>query len=487
VVRSFRSLIVSILALWKGLSQKQVGARSGIPPKQISYHLGKEEDLEEKIYDRLLVSLRGRPAEVAVVTGALESLQALEDHGDLTEEERDEVEAGVLEITGRVRPVLAAAVRGSRTAPPLDEYPQPAHREAARWQAGEQWALLKKLSETERSAVIRVSREHWSWALMEKVCDESVVQASRKVDRAASLARLAREIAGKVQGPEGWLNRVRGYAAGHAGNISRVAGELNASEADFAEARPLWEAGADPDGVLDPGRLLDLEASLRRDQRRFEEALDLLDRARVLSRCPAYTLINKGFTLEVMGDYNRAIETLLEAQLLIDREREPRLFYMVRFNLAVTYTHLNRYGEASELVQQVRELATERGDENQVSRVTWLDGRIAAGLGRSEQARGLLKQAREEFAARSLGYDVALALLEEAALLLDEGRTVETKILAKGLTVVFKSKGVHREALAALRLFQEAAEDETATAGLTRRVLGYLFRARYDQGLQFEL
>jgi len=66
------------------------------------------------------------------------------------------------------------------------------------------------------------------------------------------------------------------------------------------------------------------------------------------------------------------------------------------------------------------------------------------------------------------------------------GRTSEVKTLAQKLAAVFASEGVHREALAALRLFQEAAEREVATAELSRRVLRYLFRARYDQGLRFE-
>jgi hypothetical protein len=85
-----------------------------------------------------------------------------------------------------------------------------------------------------------------------------------------------------------------------------------------------------------------------------------------------------------------------------------------------------------------------------------------------------------------MSYDVALTLLEEAILLLEEGREAEVKLLAKELEKVFESKGVHREALAALRLFQEAAEREEATPELARRVLNYLFRARHDQGLRFE-
>jgi hypothetical protein len=116
----------------------------------------------------------------------------------------------------------------------------------------------------------------------------------------------------------------------------------------------------------------------------------------------------------------------------------------------------------------------------------WLEGRILAGLGRPAEGRRLLAEARQRFAAEQMFYDVALALLDEAGLLLDEGRTKEVKVLTLELTEVFQSKGVHREALAALRLFQEAAEREAATAELARRVLRYLFRARHDQGLRFD-
>jgi hypothetical protein len=86
-----------------------------------------------------------------------------------------------------------------------------------------------------------------------------------------------------------------------------------------------------------------------------------------------------------------------------------------------------------------------------------------------------------------MGYDVALALLEEAVLLLEERRTAEVKELAGDLVKVFESKGVHREAVAALLLFQEAAESETATAELGRRLLAFLHRSRHDPDLRFAL
>jgi hypothetical protein len=186
-----------------------------------------------------------------------------------------------------------------------------------------------------------------------------------------------------------------------------------------------------------------------------------------------------------MAEYKLSVETLLQAAPLVERHGDPRLLYMLRFNLAVNFCHTGRYIEAIELMEQVREMATSRGDEIEILRVIWLDGRIAAGMGRNTEARVLLAQARHEFAARRMGYDVALALLEEAVLLLEEGQREEVKKLSRGLATVFKSNGMHREALAALRLFQEAVERETATADLVRRVLRFLYRARYDQGLRF--
>ena len=138
------------------------------------------------------------------------------------------------------------------------------------------------------------------------------------------------------------------------------------------------------------------------------------------------------------------------------------------------------------MLDEVRALTVSRGDEIESIRVVWLQGRIAAGLRQTGEARNFLAQARREFAARKMDYDVALSLLEEAALLLAERRTAEVKGLAGELAVVFDSRGVHREALAALRLFQQAAEMEQATAELARRILRFLFRAQYDQGLRFE-
>ncbi|HYX22532.1 MAG TPA: hypothetical protein VFC23_00125 [Thermoanaerobaculia bacterium] len=484
--RSFRPLIVSILALWKGLSQKEIGARAGLRAKRVSANL-KKMDVEDELYEQLLRGVEGRPAGVAIVTACLEALAALEEDGELTAEERDEIETGVLEGSRLFRADLIARAWRSRGAPAWDDYPRPAELETARWHAGEQWSLLAEMPEEEQVAAVRVTRDFQNWALMELVCGESEVQASRDVERAAGLARLAGEIAERVGGPEGWQRRVRGYAAAHGPNVLRVRGKLKAADAAFEEAKSLWLSGSDPDAVLDPGRLLDLEASLRRGQRRFGEALDRLAEALIVGRSPERYLVKKGINFLAMGEYDKAVEALLQAQPLVEERGDARLANILSHNLASAFTHLGRYGEAAEVGRRVRAVAAEMGDEIGLLRGLWLEGRIAAGLGRRDEALRLLEQARREFAARAMWYDVALALLETAALWLDQGQTAKVKALARDLEDVFKSEGVHREALIALRLFQEAVEHENATAELARRVLGYLFRARHDQGLRFKL
>jgi hypothetical protein len=478
-----RSLTIKMLALAKELSLKQVAARAGFSQARLSNMLG--SGLGDDHYERLLGAVEARPALEWATVEYLERLAALEAKGELTPGECDVVERWAVEVARLLRAAFTEAALRSREEPPADLYPRPEEVEPARWPAGVLLAILKKLPAPHRPVVVKVAREFQTWALAERCCEASVDAASRDLDEAAYWAEAAREIAREVQGPEEWRRAVRGWVEGHAANICRVKGDLDEARAGIEEAKQLWQAGSDPDQVLDPGRLLDLEASLCRAERRFEEALDLLDRARGLSRKPVHTLIAKGFTLEVMGEYERAKETLLEAEPLLDRESEPRLWYKQRFNLAVLSTHLAEYSHASELAGQVRDVVIDLGDEIFLSKLLWLDGRIAAGLGRRAEALALLRQARRDLAARGMWYDVALALLEEAALLLDERKTVEVKSVAANLKAVFASKRVEREALAALRLFHQAAEREEATAALARRLLAFLFRARHDPGLPF--
>lgn len=481
-------LILWFLAAWRDLTHKEIAARSGRTPGQIDQLLSRKRNtpVEETDFQQLLAALRVQPTHAAITAGWLESLAALDAEDGLTPGEREAVELWLL---GDVRERRRAAVeiaRRSRVAPPLDEYPRPEHVAPARWRAGIQLVILRGLTNPERLAAVKSIRRFQIWSLAEAVADESTRCASKDLEMADAWARLAVEIAERVQGPKGWQKRVRGYAAAAGPNVRRVEGRLEAAEAGLAAANELWLAGSDPDGILDPGRLLAIEGSLRRAQRRFDESLDRLARARQVSHYPGRVLIKRGFTLEVMGEYEGAIETLREAETLLGPGDEPRLWNTLDFNLAVNYSHLGRFREAIELVERARPRAVQLRDELDLIRFDWLSGRIAAGLGDTRKARSLLETALDGFRSRKLWYDVALAFLELAGLLLREGKKAEVRALTPILVDVFKSKKVYVEALKALRCFLDAAESGTADEELARRILRFLFRARHDQGLRFE-
>ena len=259
---------------------------------------------------------------------------------------------------------------------------------------------------------------------------------------------------------------------------------------EIFQVRWLWQAGEDcPIPLLEESRLLDLKASLRRSQRRLPEALELLDRALAADERGAYTghlLIKRAKTLEEMGEMETAIAVLQEAEPFTKSERDPRLFLCLKHNLADYLSKVRRYEEAESLLPEVRAICARLGNELDGVRFRWVEGRIADGLGRTTQAIEILTQVRADFASRNMDYDTALVSLELATIFAREGRTDAVKALARHMAPIFQAQGVHREALAALALFRQAAESEEVTADLARRLLDYLHRARQDPKLRFE-
>jgi hypothetical protein len=82
--------------------------------------------------------------------------------------------------------------------------------------------------------------------------------------------------------------------------------------------------------------MLDLEASLRREQRLFAEAHALLDRAldaRPEGTAAARVLLIKAKTYEEEKGYVRAVATLREAAPLVEAAGDPRLTLVLRSNL----------------------------------------------------------------------------------------------------------------------------------------------------------
>jgi tetratricopeptide (TPR) repeat protein len=241
-----------------------------------------------------------------------------------------------------------------------------------------------------------------------------------------------------------------------------VHGRLKEAAAAFDAAKRLWETGEGADGgLLDAGRVLDLESSLLRDQRRLAEALDLIDRA--LSLGPAGTaaarlLVKRAKVLEEQKDYAAAVAALRRAEALFELEDDPRLFLCLRFNLAEYLLRLGRAAEGLALLPGVRALAAQLSNGLDGVRLRWLEGRTSAALGRTPEALAALGEVQADFLRRGILYDAALVTLELSALLARQGRHGEARRLARRLAEVFSRQEVPVEAARSLRLFWEMAD-----------------------------
>jgi transcriptional regulator with XRE-family HTH domain len=468
-----------------GWSEHELARALGVSPALISGYEQGEKPLSRERLEELLAVLEIPPE---AIDGSLYALELAFP--------RDAPPGSPVDPTSAERRSLQrmAAVAGQRMAEAvrerLTQNLQQWRAARARRQAGELWKTLQKLPPRRRRAAVEREEQYWTWAVAERLCEESARAAAHRADGAVELASLALRVAELSPGSETWRSRLQGYAWAFVANARRVHGDLPGAEEAFLRSDHLWAAGADADpGLLDAARLLDLKASLRSYQGRLDEALALLDQAlrpNVSKEARGRILIKKATNLELMGEYERAIATLREADLLMEGSLGSRPAWLVRFTLVANLRQLGRYEEAEALLPEVRDWAIALSNELDLVRVLWLEGEIAAGLGRSEEALPALEQVRRYFTSNRIAYDAALASLEVSVLYLEQERTSEVRGLAAEMLWIFKAQGVHQEALAALRLFCEAADKEEATAELARRVAEYLGRARNNPGLRFE-
>ena len=378
--------------------------------------------------------------------------------------------------------VTAAALRAA--APLLLELAalgQGGPRAEDRGWAAAQWEGMKDLPLQKQEMLIDTLEDERIWALGELLGLASVAAAADRADQALELAQLDLRAAQRIA--EGsWRSLNEGLSWAYLGNARRVAGTLPAAREAFQASDRLWEAGAggDPSGLLDATRRLDLKASLLMDDDKFAEALKLLEQAIAESRSDAARarlLLKQSTAFVLMGDAKCVVEVLERAAPLIDEKREPRLLWVHHLNLAVGFCDLQRYGEAQALLPRIREMVAELGKELDATRTLWLEGKIKAGFGFTEEACAAFEQVRQVFADQQITYDSAVVTLELAVLHLKEGRTAEVQELTRQLLPLFQAQKVSRKALATIKLFCEAVEKETLTAEVAQGLLADLRRA----------
>jgi|CXWL01.1.fsa_nt_gi tetratricopeptide (TPR) repeat protein len=346
------------------------------------------------------------------------------------------------------------------------------------------------------------TRQHWMvensaryqiYGLAEHLLAECRERWSEDPVRAEEMAELALTVTQRLD-PQlhGWglINDLMAECWAYIANCRRIGSDLRRVAEAFEIAEGYRQRGTGD--AVEEAALLDLKASYLRDQRRFDEATGTLERVIELYRAAndqhlvGRVLIQKAILLHELGDADGAIESLSEAQHLVDIEREPQLAFTLKNNLALYLAEIGRASEASHLLPELRELARRVGTRLQRLRFLWVEGLVCSRLGQHGLAEAVLRQARDGFIEAGIGYDAALVSLDLAQVLLETGRSDEAKDLARQMVPIFTSRDVHREALAALAVFQRAIDDETATLALAREVADYLQRARHNPSLRYQ-
>jgi transcriptional regulator with XRE-family HTH domain/tetratricopeptide (TPR) repeat protein len=352
------------------------------------------------------------------------------------------------------------------------------------------WARTKSLSRQGQLEALRGAPPEAQWAVCELLCSESQRLCGEDPVKAASLCELALAAANLATGGENVRAKLRGIAWAHFGNALRAQDDFEGAERAFVCADEMWKAGEGvADGLLEEGLIFALKASLRRDQRRFEEAKDLLEGASLLAIGLTFriqVMVSKAKLLEEMGDLEEAVALLEQVKEAASPKEEARILFPIWQNLAHTLSKLERFEAAAALLPQARAYLLKAGGELNRVRLLWTEGRVTAGLGDVKAGIALLARVRGEYASRDMAYDVALVSLETAVLYASLGRTEQVKTLARHMTPIFQAHAIHREALAALTLFRQAAERERVTERFARDVLSYLGKARYNPELRFE-
>ena len=333
-----------------------------------------------------------------------------------------------------------------------------------------------------------------SRTLCEILLQESFEAGFRDVVRSLDLARLAVALVGFLGeescGSTEILDSLKARAWAQLGNAFRVNQDHQSAESTFTHTEPYLSVPGRI-GLIDKARVLDLLASLRKDQRRFAEAGQILDRVGSIYRrlgqwhLLGRTLHQKAVVMGDAGDNETEMNLLRRALDLLDPQEDPRIFLAARHNLIIALNDSGRSREAFALLFHTRPLYLKMGDRMNLLRLRWTEGLVARGLQRNDQAEAAFREVRDAFLDLGLSYDAAVAALDLASIYVLQGKNQEVCQIAEETLGIFQANDLHREAIMALMMFLSAARQEQAGVELVQQVSNFLKQSRNDPEMRF--
>ena len=353
-----------------------------------------------------------------------------------------------------------------------------------------QWSSLDPLLPEERVALALRDKAFHHWGFYRALLDASRWYCLRDPKEAVEIVTLALAVAALVDpagvgGDEAAIDlRAKGWAI--LGNARRLASDLDGARQALNQAWQLNEEGTgDP---LEKAQIISLDASWIRGMGEFETAEAALEEAlRIYTTAGDNHM--QGRTLLQMGDAIgyahplRGIAYIRRALALINTTREPRLELCAQHDLAHFLNDADQPQAALAVLERARPLYKQFPDEHTQLRLHWLQGKIARGLGHLDEATHTLRQVWDEFNARDRHQDLVIVSIDLADAYVALGKHASAARLAGEVYPIMARWQLHRPALAAWLILQNALELRQADELFSR--LRVYYRRHWNKAAEF--
>jgi AraC-like DNA-binding protein/tetratricopeptide (TPR) repeat protein len=361
---------------------------------------------------------------------------------------------------------------------PLDWRPEDGAEAAARLLAVSVWETLEGRSPEEQEELVRTSLRLDSPALFELLSEKSREHGRRDRQRGVELAELALasvEACAEELGDRAVDLRALGWA--RLANALLFAGEIKKAERAMLRAESEWTSSRGENDYGVEAEILALKGVLRQHQRRFEEALDLINESialcRVLRRERLLTqLLLQRVTLMIYSETAEgALPDLYEAQRLLADRDEPYLCLSVVQDLALVSALTGDHENARQFLRRAREECVVLDLRSNRHQLEWIEGLICMGEGNLDAACDLFRKARSGFVVAGDFDSAASAALQTALVCILQERTAEALNLASEAIPILEAQHSSPEAVTCARSLRDAILERHLSRQLLRRAL----------------
>lgn len=270
-------------------------------------------------------------------------------------------------------------------------------------------------------------------------------------------------------------------------NALRVLGQLPAAEPHMDRALRLSDET--PDAHVH-GQVLLFASLLARDSRQFDAAFALAQKARRQFECSGGVEERNGVDLLesliffFQADFPNAIAGL--QRLAYDKSVDKANRFSATFFLVKALVLTGAGFKIGSLLPRLNDLARSFPSQHLDIELSWLKGLIVGSLGDPDAGEALMSRARDYYLEKEILYDAALVTLDMAMVRFEAGHYGEAARHAAGIVDAFAASGIHREALVALRYFQEAVKKNEEARDRYRELQVYLPLSRRDPAYAYK-